>query len=89
MDKFIMLRQTEIKAKHDKMSQRKSIMEMMEMSNLPQYMEEWGNKDNNNKAPTRYVAMLVWFFLKQEMSYAAPNIGNIADTFKLTCNQLS
>ena len=30
----------------------KSIGEMMELSNLPQYKEEWGMKKNKEKAPT-------------------------------------
>ena len=89
IDKFIEQRQTKIKAKHDKMLQHKSIMEMMEMSNLSQYMKNWGNKENKEKAPTCYMAALVCFFLKQEMSGAAPNIGNVADTFKISRSQLS
>ena len=40
-------------------------------------------------APTRYMVTLVWFFLKCEMSGAAPNIGNVADAFKLSHSQLS
>ena len=64
IDKFIPQRQTEIKAKHDKLSQRKSMTELMEMSNLPQYMENWGDKKNKEKAPTHYKAAIMCFFLK-------------------------
>ena len=81
IDKLITQGQMEIKAKHDKMSQQKSITEMMEMSNLPQYMENWGNKENNDKDLTHYMAALIWFFLKCEMSGEAPNIGNVGDAF--------
>ena len=59
------------------------------MSNLPQYMENWVDKKNKEKEPTCYMAVIVCFFLKQEMSGAAPNIRNIADTFKISCSQLS
>ena len=89
IDKFIAQRQTEIKAKHDKLSQHKSMTELMEMSNLPQYMENWGDKKNKEKALTHYMAAIVCFFLKREMSGAAPNIGNIADVFKISHSQLS
>ena len=36
----------------------------MEMSNLPQYSEAWGDKENKDKAPTRYMAGIVWYFMK-------------------------
>ena len=35
--------------------------------NLPQYNEAWGDKDNKEKASTRYMAAIVWFFMKREM----------------------
>ena len=88
IDKFIAQRQTEIKAKHNKLSQHKSMTELMEMSNLPQYTENWGDKKNKEKVQTRYMATIVWFFQKREMSGAAPNIGNIADVFKISHSQL-
>ena len=59
------------------------------MSNLPQYVDDWGNKDNKEKAPMCYMAALIRFILKREMSGAAPNIGNVADSFKVSCSQFS
>ena len=61
----------------------------MEMRNLLQYKEAWGEKDNKEKAPTRYMAAIVWFFLKCKLCGTAPNIGNLADTFKVSRSQLS
>ena len=89
IDKFIYQRQQEIEAKHEKLAQRKTIREMMELSNLPQYIKEWISKKNKEKAPTRYMVAVVWFFIKREMSRAAWNIRSIADTFKVNRNQLS
>ena len=60
----------------------------MEMSNLPQYSEAWGEKDNKEKAATRYMATIVWFFMKCEMCGTAPNIGNIVHAFKVSRSQL-
>ena len=40
IDKFIAQWQMEIQAMHNKMAKKKSIMEMMEMSNLPQYIDD-------------------------------------------------
>ena len=73
-----------IQAKQDKLSQRKSMVELMEMSNLPKYNEDWGEKENKEKAPTCYMAAIVWFFLKHEMCGTIPNIGNLADVFKVS-----
>ena len=84
-----MQRQVAIQAKQDELSQRKSIEELMEMSNLPQYNREWGDKENKEKAPMHYMAAIVWFFLKCEMYEMAPNIGNLADIFKVSRSQLS
>ena len=78
-----------IDAKQDKLSQRRLIEELMEMSNLPQYSEALGDKENKDKAPTRYKAGIVWYFMKREMCGMAPNISNIADTFKVSRSQLS
>ena len=78
-----------IDAKQDKLSRRRSIEELMEMSNLPQCSEAWGDRENKDKAPTRYMAGIVWYFMKCEMCGMAPNIGNIADAFKLSRSQLS
>ena len=77
-----------IDAKQDKLSQRRSIEDLMEMSNLPQYNKAWGEKDNKEKALTRYMAAIIWFFMKLEMCGTAPNIGNIADAFKVSRSQL-
>ena len=83
IDTFIKQHQVTINAKQDKLSQHKSIDELMEMSNLPQYNIAWGDKNNKEKAPTRYMATIVWFFMKHEMCGNAPNIGNDADYFKV------
>ena len=64
IDKFIAQRQVVIEAKQDKLSQTKSMVELMEMSNLPQYTKSWGEKANKEKAPTCYMATIVCFFLK-------------------------
>ena len=61
----------------------------MEMSNPPQYNEAWVDKENKDKALTRYMSGIVWYFMKREMCRKAPNIGNIADTFKVSRSQLS
>ena len=63
--------------------------ELMEMSNLPQYSENWGDMNSKEKAPTHYMAAIIQFFLKQEMSGSAPNIGTLADAFKVSQSQLS
>ena len=60
----------------------------MEMSNLPQCNEAWRDKENKEKTPTGYMATIVWFFLKHEMCGMAPNIGNLADVFKVSKSQL-
>ena len=73
----------------DKLSQRRSIEELMEMSNLPQCSEAWGKKENKDKAPTRYMAGIIWYFMKREMCWTALNIDNIADAFKVSRSQLS
>ena len=89
IDKFIKQQQVAIQAKQDKLAQRKSIEELMEMSNLLQYKEAWGDKENKEKTLMRYMATIMWFFLKREMCGTAPNIGNLADTFKVSRSQLS
>ena len=33
--------------------------------------------------------MIVWYFLKREMCGTSPNIGNVADYFKVSRSQLS
>ena len=86
---FIKQCQVTIDAKQDKLSQCKMIDELMEMSNLPQYHIAWGDKDNKKKAPTRYMAAIVWFFMKRKMCGTAPNICNVADSFKVSRSQLS
>ena len=35
------------------------------------------------------MATIIWFFMKLEMCGMAPNIGNIADAFKVSRSQLS
>ena len=89
IDPFIKQWQVTINTKQDKLSQWKTIEDLMEMSNLPQYNEAWGDKDNKEKVPTRYMATIVWFFMKREMCGMAPNISNVADTFKVSRSQLS
>ena len=78
-----------IDAKQEKLSKCKSIVELMEMSNLPQYNVAWGDRDNKEMAATRYMAAIVWYFLKREMCGTAPNVGNVADCFKVSRSQLS
>ena len=56
----------------------------MEMSNLPQYNIAWGDKNNKEKAATQNMAAIVWYFLKREMCETAPNVGNMADYFKVS-----
>ena len=61
----------------------------MEMSNLPQYTMAWGDKENKERAPMRYMAAIVWCFMKHKMCGIAPNIGNVADSFKVSRSLLS
>ena len=35
------------------------------------------------------MAAIAWFFMKREMCGTAPNIGNVADSFKVSRSQLS
>ena len=67
----------------------KSIDELMEMSNLPQYNKVLGGKDNKEKLATRNMAMIVWYFMKHKMCGTTPNIGNVVDYFKVSRSQLS
>ena len=83
IDTFIRQRQVMVEAKQDKLAKCKSVAELMEMSNLPQYNEAWGDCDNKELAPTRYMAAIVWFFIKREMCGTAPNVANVADYLKL------
>ena len=64
IDTFIKQRQVTLDAKQEKLSKCKSIDELMEMSNLPQYNISWGDKNNKEKAATRNMAAIVWYFLK-------------------------
>ena len=50
MDMFIKQCQVTPDAKQDKLSKCKSISELMEMSNLPQYNIAWGDKNCKGKA---------------------------------------
>ena len=86
---FIRKRQVMVEAKQDKLAKCKSVAELMEMSNLPQYNEAWGGHDNKELVPTRYMAAIVWFFIKREMCGTALNIANVADYFKVSRSQLS
>ena len=61
----------------------------MEMSNLLQYNKAWGYRDNKELALTRYMAAIVWFFIKREMCGTAPNVANVVDYFKVSRSQLS
>ena len=76
-------------AKQEKLSKHKSIVELMEMSNLPQYNVTWGDRNNKEMTATWYMAAIVWYFLKREMCRTAPNMGNMADCFKVSRSQLS
>ena len=84
IDTFIKQCQVTIDAKQDKLSQCKLIDELMEMSNIPQYNVAWGDKNNKEKAATRNMAAIVWFFIKHEMCGTTPNISNVADYFKVS-----
>ena len=83
IDTFIRQQQVIVEAKQDKLGKCKLVAELMEMSNLPQYNEAWGDRDNKEFAPTRYMAAIVWFFIKREMCGTAPNIVNVADFLRL------
>ena len=89
IDTFIKQRQILIGAKQEKLSKCKSIVELMEMSNLPQYNIAWGDCDNKERAATWYMVAIVWYFLKREMCGMAPNVGNVANSFKVSQIQLS
>ena len=89
IDMFIKQCQVLVGAKQEKLSKRKSIMELMEMSNLPQYNVVWGDHDHKEMAATWYMAAIVWYFLKREMCGTASNVGNVADCFKVSQSQLS
>ena len=89
IDTFIKQQQVTLDAKQEKLSKRKSIDELMEMSNLPQYNIAWGDKNNKEKPAMWNMAAIVWYFLKQEMCGTAPNVGNVADYFKVSRSQLS
>ena len=78
-----------VEAKQDKLGKCKSVAELMEMSNLPQYNEACGDRDNKEFVLTRYMAAIVWFFIKREMCGTALNVANIADYFKVSRSQLS
>ena len=88
IDTFIKQWQVTMDAKQDKLSQRRSIEELMEMTNLPQCREAWGDRENKDKALTRYMACIIWYFMKREMCGTVPNIGNIVDAFKVSRSQL-
>ena len=40
-------------------------------------------------AATRYMAAIVWYFLKRELCGMALNVGNVANSFKVSQSQLS
>ena len=86
IDTFIRQHQISIGAKQEKLSKNKSIVELMEMSNLPQYNTAWGDRDNKEMVVTSYMAAFLWYFLKREMCGMAPNVGNIANSFKVSQN---
>ena len=89
IDTFIKQRQVLVGAKQEKLLKQKSIAELMEMSNLPQYNVTWGDCHNKEMVVTRYMAAIVWYFLKREMCGTAPNITTVADCFKVSRSQLS
>ena len=78
-----------VEVKQDKLAKRKSVAELMEMSKLPQYNEVWFDGDNKELALTRYMAAIVWFFIKREMCGTALNVTKVADYFKVSRSQLS
>ena len=59
IDTFIKQRQISIGAKQEKLSKHKSIADLMETSNLPQYSIAWGDSDNKKMAATQYMAAIV------------------------------
>ena len=75
IDTFIKQCQVLVGAKQEKLLKHKSIMELMEMSNLPQYNVAWGDCDKKEMPATQYMAAIVWYFLKREMCGTAPNVG--------------
>ena len=77
IDTFIKQWQVKLDAKQEKLSKRKSIDELMEMSNLPQYNITWRDRNNKEKSAMRNMAVIVWYFLKREMCGTSPNIGNV------------
>ena len=81
---FIKQWQVTLNAKQEKLSKRKSIDKLMEMSNLPQYNIAWGDRNNKEKSAMHNMATIIWYFLKREMCGTAPNIGNMADYFKVS-----
>ena len=89
IDTFIKQRQVTLGAKQEKLLKRKSIEELMERSNLPQYNIAWGDKNNKEKPAMRNMAAIVWHLLKREMCGTAPNVGNVDDYFKVSRSQLS
>ena len=89
IDTFIKQRQVMLDAKQKKFSKCKSIDELMEMSNLPQYNIAWGDRNNKEKSATHNMAAIVWYFLKREMCGTSPNVGNVANYFKVSRSQLS
>ena len=50
IDTFIKQQQVTLKAKQENLSKCKSIEELMEISNLPQYNITWGDKNSKEKA---------------------------------------
>ena len=89
IDMFIKQHQVTIDTKQEKLSKCKSIDELMEMSNLPQYYITWADKNNKEKAAMRNMAAIDWYFLKHKMCSPTPNVGNVADYFKVSRSQLS
>ena len=61
----------------------------MEMSNLPEYNVTLGDCDNKEMAVTRYIAAIIWYFLKREMCGTTLNVTTVADCFKVSRSQLS
>ena len=57
---FIKQWQVRLDAKQEKLSKCKSIDELMEMSNLPQYNITWGDRNNKEKSAMHNMATIVW-----------------------------
>ena len=58
IETFIKKQQVSLEAKHEKLSKLKSIDEVIERSNLPQYNTTWGDRNNKEKLTSRNMATI-------------------------------